>query len=99
MEGLSRHLHKQSSIKLHSKLKPPFGENLGESEKLCWVWGENSKRKGQGVFLPRFFGVMLHKFRLLLEGCRLCHCHPIKSQSSETVPGLPFLLKEKQGPT
>jgi len=36
--GLSRHLHKQSSIKLHTKLKPPFCEqnkkNLEGSEKL-----------------------------------------------------------------
>lgn len=58
MEGLSRHLHKQSSIKLHPKLRPLLGEksreNLGESEKLCWVQGEDGKKKGEGGFLPHF---------------------------------------------
>lgn len=44
MEGLSRHLHKESSIKLHSKLKPLFGEKSREN------FGESAKERVRGCF-------------------------------------------------
>lgn len=46
MEGLSRHLHEQSSIKLHSKLKPLVRKKFSGIREAVLGAGREQQKKG-----------------------------------------------------